>query len=73
MYAIGVLLNDNFDGGDFKLYNSDEYTLNKQVGNTYIFDAKIDHEITPVLSGERYSLLWFLQNKHIKSQTNKLI
>ena len=69
VYAIGVLLNDNFDGGDFKLYNSDEYTLNKQVGNTYIFDAKIDHEITPVLSGERYSLLWFLQKDNLITKT----
>jgi hypothetical protein len=69
VYAIGVLLNDNFDGGDFKLYNSDEYTLNKQAGNAYIFDAKIDHEITPILSGERYSLLWFLQKNHLIRKT----
>jgi hypothetical protein len=48
---------------------TEEYTLNKQVGNTYIFDAKIDHEITPVLSGERYSLLWFLQKDNLITKT----
>jgi Rps23 Pro-64 3,4-dihydroxylase Tpa1-like proline 4-hydroxylase len=69
VYAIGVLLNDNFDGGDFKLYNSDEYTLSKQAGNTYIFDAKIDHEITKILSGERYSLLWFLHKDNLITKT----
>jgi hypothetical protein len=73
VYAIGVLLNDNFEGGDFKLYNSNEQTLNKIIGNTYLFDVRIEHEITPILSGERYSLLWFLQTEHIKFDINKLI
>lgn len=73
LYAIGVLLNDNFLGGDFKLYNENETILNKVVGNSYIFDVRIEHEITPILEGERYSLLWFLQNEHIKIKTNKLI
>ena len=72
VYAVGVLLNDNFDGGDFKFYNPPQ-TLNKIVGNTYLFDVTTTHEITPILEGERYSLLWFLQNEHIKFQTDKLI
>jgi len=73
VYAIGVLLNDDFDGGNFKLYNPIEQTINKVVGNTYLFDVRIEHEITPILYGERYSLLWFLQNEHIKNIPNKLI
>ena len=73
LYAVGVLLNDDFGGGDFKLYNPNEQTLNKIIGNTYLFDITIVHEITPILEGERYSLLWFLQNEHIKIETNKLI
>jgi hypothetical protein len=73
LYAIGVLLNDDFRGGDFKMYNPDEIILDKVIGNTYIFDVKIMHEITPILEGERYSLLWFLENEHIKIETNKLI
>jgi hypothetical protein len=73
LYAIGVLLNDNFVGGDFKLYNPNEIILNKKIGNTYIFDTIIDHEITPILNGERYSLLWFLENDNIKIEKNKLL
>jgi len=73
VFAVGVLLNDNFNGGDFKLYNPDEVKLDKVTGNSYIFDVKIDHEITPILEGERYSLLWFLQQEHIKSKINKLL
>jgi hypothetical protein len=73
VYAVGVLLNDDFTEGDFKLYNPNEIILNKVIGNTYIFDVRIEHEIIPILDGERYSLLWFLQNEHIKIETNKLI
>jgi hypothetical protein len=73
LYAVGVLLNQNFDGGDFKLYNPDEYLLNKEIGNTYIFDVKIEHEITTILIGERYSLLWFLSPDNIKSNIKSLI
>jgi hypothetical protein len=73
LYAVGVLLNGDFEGGDFKLYNPNEITLDKVIGNTYLFDVRIDHEITPILEGVRYSLLWFLENEHIKIETNKLI
>lgn len=73
LFAVGVLLNDDFVGGDFKLYNPDEYVLNKQAGNVYIFDVRIKHEITPILNNVRYSLLWFLENTNIKFKTNQLI
>ena len=73
IYAVGVLLNDDFEGGDFNLYNPNEIVLNRVIGNTYLFDVRIDHEITPILKGERYSLLWFLENEHIKIEKNKLI
>jgi len=71
IYTVGTLLNKNFEGGEFNLYNPNKYTLGKIIGNTYLFDVRIEHEITPILYGERYSLLWFLQKNHIKP--NKLI
>lgn len=73
LFALGVLLDDKFEGGDFKLYNPNEYTLNKKIGNTYIFDVNIKHEITPILTGIRYSLLWFIDNNSIKININKII
>jgi len=73
LYAVGVLLNDDFIGGDFKFYDTEEMILDKVLGNTYLFDVRVNHEITPILEGNRYSLLWFLQNQHIKMKTNKLI
>lgn len=73
LYAVGVLLNDNFIGGDFIFYNPSEQKLNKKIGNTYLFDVRINHEITPITSGERYSLLWFLENEHIKLNIDNII
>jgi hypothetical protein len=73
LFAVGVLLNDDFEGGDFKLYNPNEIILDKVIGNTYLFDVRIYHEITQILNDERYSLLWFLQQENIKIERNKLI
>jgi hypothetical protein len=72
LYAVGVVLNDDFEGGDFILKINGESILNKTIGNSYIFDVRINHEVTNILSGERYSLLWFLQAEHLKFE-NKLI
>ena len=73
IYAIGVLLNDDFEGGNFTLHNPNEYIINKELGNTYIFDVRIEHEVAPITNGDRYSLLWFLQHEHIKPIINKII
>lgn len=73
LFSVGVLLNDNFEGGDFKLYTANEIVLNKMVGNSYIFDVKIPHEISSINSGTRYSLIWFIQNNNIKPMPTKLI
>ncbi len=72
-YAVGVLLNSDFNGGDFKLYTNNDIVLNKETGNSYIFDVKIKHEITEITQGKRYSLLWFLQKEHIKFKTTNLL
>ena len=66
MYSVGVLLNDSFVGGDFILYDKDRLTLNKIIGNTYIFDVSINHEVTKIMDGERYSIIWFIKNDNIK-------
>jgi hypothetical protein len=73
LYSVGLLLNNNFIAGDFKLYNPNEFILNKESGNAYIFDVKISHEITEIIEGERYSLLWFLSSDNIKTNIKNLI
>ena len=73
LFSLGVLLNDDFEGGDFKLYNPNEIKLNKEKGNSYLFDAGISHEVTPIQNGVRYSLIWFIQNNNIKTIPRKLM
>lgn len=63
-YGIGVLLNDDFVGGDFKFFFEDkEMILKKEIGNCYIFDTNIYHEIQIILDGTRFSILWFIEGK----------
>lgn len=73
LYSIGCLLNNDFDGGEFKLYNDEEVTLEKTIGNAYIFDVRIQHEITKITKGTRHSLILFLDNKNVYIERNKLI
>lgn len=73
IYSVGVLLNDNFEGGNFNLYNPDLVTLDKNQGNAYIFDVNISHEITTVVSGKRLSLIWFLQIDNFEINTKRII
>lgn len=73
VFAVGVSLNENYDGGDFVCYNPNKIIIDKSVGNTYLFDVQIKHEIKKVLSGIRYSLLWFLQKEHLKFESNTII
>lgn len=74
VFSVGVLLNDNFTGGDFILYPNDKsITLDKSAGNSYIFTVNIKHEVTKIIKGERYSLIWFLKNTNIKSNSKSLI
>ena len=73
VYGVGVLLNDNFTGGDFKFYDEKNTTLDKVQGNAYIFNVEINHEITPIVDGIRYSILWFLQRENINTNYNSLL
>lgn len=73
IYGVGVLLNDDFSGGDFKFYGNENIKINKEVGNTYIFHVSTDHEVEPIITGERFSLLWFLESKNIKQKLKYLI
>jgi len=73
LYSVGVLLNDDFEGGDFNLYNPGMTTLKKIQGNAYIFDSRIPHEITKITTGKRTSMIWFLQVNNFKNIIERII
>lgn len=67
-YYFIILLNDNFEGGDFLAYDSKDklYTLDKKAGNVLIGDPTMYHEVTKVTKGERYSLICFIRQDQLK-------
>lgn len=60
--SMSILLNDNYDGGDFLLdFSQTEFTkLEKIVNRAYIFPSFLAHEVTPVISGTRKSIVSWL-------------
>ena len=49
---------ESYDGGDLILYyNGDVYPTPKSKGTIIVFDSRTIHEVTPVIRGERYSLV----------------
>jgi predicted 2-oxoglutarate/Fe(II)-dependent dioxygenase YbiX len=70
VYNIGVCLNEDYSGGDFILY--DPYTiLPKKTGTIYGFESAIDHEVTEIQNGERWSLICFLHYFNIENRNKK--
>ena len=58
--SIVCLLNDDFEGGEFEMRLNSVYTAPLKKGTIIAFPSILDHRVTPVLSGTRYSATaWF--------------
>jgi len=65
--SMTVLLNDNYEGGEFQFtnYNNEKCEIvtpefNK-IGSIVVFPSDMEHRVAPVTKGIRYSLVgWFL-------------
>ena len=65
--SMTVLLNDNYEGGEFQFatYDGEECIIEtpefNKTGSIIVFPSSTTHRITPVTKGIRYSLVvWFL-------------
>lgn len=64
--SMTIQLNEDYEGGEFKVAWCDEgklrtKTLGKSEGTILLFPSLLEHCITPVTSGTRYSLVaWFV-------------
>ena len=57
-----IQLNDEYTGGELQIKDKDsnEITLEKGVGNLFIFYSHLTHRVKPITTGTRYSLVnWF--------------
>lgn len=60
--VVGGILNEEFEGGKLLLYNPDSEEATK-AGDIYIMPAEQEHEVTEVLSGVRYSFVFFISKE----------
>jgi len=65
--SITILLNDNYEGGEFQFSCSSNSKINiqtpefKTAGSVIVFPSFMEHRVAPVTKGIRYSLVgWFL-------------
>jgi len=61
--SMSIILNSDFEGGDFEIRDlDDENKVPKlQEGSVIVFPSFINHRVTPVTEGTRYSLVsWFI-------------
>ena len=65
--SMTVLLNDNYEGGEFQFafYKEEKCGINtpefNKIGSIIVFPSEMEHRVTPVTKGIRYSLVsWFV-------------
>ena len=63
-YVIGFHINDNYEGGEYKLYNPD-FIIDKSIGVPYCFESDRLHEIKEIKKGIRKSVLIFINYEDI--------
>lgn len=70
-WNLGIQLNDEYIGGEYILYqNEEKYILNKEQGTALAYKSDIEHEITEILEGERWSIVLSLSKEYIIEKRN---
>ena len=66
--VLANLSTQDFEGGDFKIFNGGEYDVPgfRPSGSILIFKSYLSHKVSPIISGERRSLTIFARGPHLK-------
>lgn len=74
-WNIGIVLNDDFEGGDYILYdeNDNPIVIDKKVGNVCIYQSQVPHQVTPITRGERWAIAMFIHKFRMEPNKNKII
>ena len=65
IHNIGVCLNDDYEGGEFVVYNPEKHILPIEAGRIYTFRHNYEHEILEIKKGHRWSLIGFYFYEHL--------
>ena len=69
IYNINVLLNDDFEGGEF--YLKDKKFEGNTPGIAYTYNSFEYHEVKPIISGTRYSMLCYVRERDFVNKKTK--
>lgn len=75
LYGAGLLLNDDFLGGDFivDINKNTSITFNKIIGNCYLFKSCLTHEVKEIIDGNRNVVLIFFKESQLQFKRKILI
>lgn len=71
-----IQLNDKYDGGDLELKlenNNTQMVVEKGIGNLIIFLSNLEHRVTDVTEGSRYTLVNWVGLKQINNYKKTLL
>lgn len=73
--SLVIQLNDQYKEGDLQIKDqkNETLTVEKGVGNLILFLSNISHRVTPVKSGNRYTLVNWVKLKEIKDYKKTLL
>lgn len=69
VFNINVVLNDEFEGGEFWL--DDKLLIGNTAGMVYYYNSDQWHEVKEVISGVRYSMLCYIRERDFVNKKNK--
>jgi predicted 2-oxoglutarate/Fe(II)-dependent dioxygenase YbiX len=66
-WNLGIQLNEDYEGGDYNLYDEDgnKVSIDKKIGNVSLYQSQTPHEVTPIISGERWSIAVFIPKESV--------
>ena len=70
LYNVGVQLNDDYEGGEFVIWNEkdEEILLPKTAGTAVAYDIRFWHQIKPITSGTRWSIVFPILKNYVTSK-----
>jgi predicted 2-oxoglutarate/Fe(II)-dependent dioxygenase YbiX len=66
-YNVGLQLNDEYDGGEYILYDikNNPIILSKESGTAITYKSTVPHEIKEITKGERWSIIMMIHKDEI--------
>jgi len=64
--GFSILLNDDFEGGEFLVFNNGIQTINLEKHQILLFPSFLPHKVNPIKSGERWALVCWIHGKSFR-------